>query len=167
MRAHVLVAVLALFGCATWGDKPVIVGPLPDADAAEIARDMERISRVLASAELAAGMACDLAGSGTDVCLTISHALDVLAYSAQRARSLFDAYQRGGLGADVVAQAIEAFFEGFSRFGEEQGSARRLATDGSIRAVATAYCTRCCGVVVAPKAGKGAGTKPAPSQAPP
>jgi hypothetical protein len=165
MRAYVL-AVLLLVGCVKTGS-PAVVPPLPDAQAQQVSKDLARAQMVLVSVQAASGVVCQLAGSSTNVCLTLTHALDIVAFSLQHARDLFDQFQRGGLDIAVVEQAVQAVFDGLDQFGGASQLARGMVTDGTNHPVAMPYCTRCCGVVVDPaeKASKAArpSCKPLPA----
>lgn len=151
MKSHVL-AMLLLVGCAHTGG--VVIKPIPAPTADTVRKDLERAQQVLVAVESASSIVCSLAGAGTNVCLTLSHSMDVVSFALQHARDLFEQFEKGGLDIVVVEQAVQVVFDGLDQFGGAVQVAKGLMTNGTDHPVAMPYCTRCCGVVVDPSATK-------------
>lgn len=160
MGKYVLVAFLV--GCIHTAPPPVTPGG-DDATAdtlAKVASMVDVASRVV-------GLICDQEGEGTEVCLTLTHSMDMVQFAAADARRLYETYKQTGVGLELVKQAIEGVFTALDAL---NGNAQlaKVVLNGSTHPVATAYCTRCCGVVVQPPAQAGqappdAGAEPAPA----
>jgi hypothetical protein len=164
MKRYVLALVL-LVGCATTGGQPVVVQPLKDATAEKVARDIERATLLVNAASSMVGMLCDFEGKGTEVCLSLTHVLDIAKFAANDVKTLFETFQRTGAGLELVQQAVERVFAAIQAFDEHTALAGRVL-DGTNHPVATAYCSRCCGVVVDPKAQAAPRASPKPTPAP-
>jgi hypothetical protein len=78
--------------------------------------------------------------------------MQMVAFAAAEAERLYQTYKRTGVGLELVHEAIDRVVAALDRLHEDTAEVR-VALYGSDHPVATAYCTRCCGVVVEP-AGK-------------
>ena len=164
MRAYVL-AVVLLFGCIKSGGLPVVVGPLSPEDAAKVQRDLQRAGALVSAASSMVGMLCDFEGKGTEVCLSLTHVLDIAKFAMSDAQTLFDTFQRTGVGLELAQQAVERIFSAITAFDDHTALAGRVL-NGTDHPVALAYCSRCCGVVVDPKAQAASRSSPKPTPTP-
>jgi hypothetical protein len=148
-----VLASLLLVGCIS-ASKPLSPpGPNPALDKT-ITQVVETV-RVIGTV---VSLICSVEGDTTDVCLTLTHSMQMVAFAAGEAERLYQTYRRTGVGLELVHEAIDRVVAALDRLHEDTAEVR-VALYGSDHPVATAYCTRCCGVVVEPS-GKASNAKP-------
>lgn len=146
---HVLVALL-LVGCVS--AKQIPTHPIPPKTDETIAKTLNTATQALQAFSGVVHLICSNEGEGTDVCVSLSTSLSMVAFAVSEAQKLYTTYQQTGLGVELVHHAIDRVVLTIKQLNENTMDAR--LGYGIDSPVASAYCTKCCGVVVQPK-GKG------------
>jgi hypothetical protein len=149
MKRYVL-ALMLLVGCVKGTDRPIIVGPLPEQQAAHVQDTLNQIGTYLDVATQMKSIICQVSGEGTKVCLTLSHSLTIVNFAYGRASELFAQYEQGGVDLALVQKAIADVFNAVQNFKGDALLARSMLDEPG-HPVAMAYCTKCVGEVVQAK----------------
>jgi hypothetical protein len=142
---RLVLAVVLLVGCIG-GKPPVTPDPgTPD----DIAETLAKVAPMVQLASRIVDAICDQQGPSTQVCRTLSHSMDMVAFAANDAQKLYDTYRRTGVGLELVQQAVNAVFTAIDSLNGHAALAK-MVIDGSSHPMATASCGDCCRSVVQP-----------------
>ena len=160
---RLLLALVLLSGCIS-SAPPVTPDPgAPD----PVGDTINKIAPMVQLASRIVDAICDQKGSSTQVCVTLSHSMDMVSFAAMDAQKLYDTYKRTGVGLELVQQAVNAVFAALDSL-NGHASLAKMVIDGSARPMAAASCSQCCGSMVqpaaTPKAEAPAGGKPLPAK---